>query len=43
MADLVATGRIDLPIAASYPLEDVRAACERLEKRHTHRKIVLIP
>jgi NADPH:quinone reductase len=43
MAELVATGRIELPIAATYPLEEVREAFEQLEDRHTLGKIVLIP
>jgi NADPH2:quinone reductase len=43
MADLVASGRIIVPIAATYPLEQVRAAYEQVEKRHTRGKIVLIP
>jgi NADPH2:quinone reductase len=43
MAALVAAGRIEIPIAATYPLDEVRAAYEQLEKRQTHGKIVLIP
>jgi NADPH:quinone reductase len=43
MAELVATGKIDLPIAATYPLDEVREAFEQLEDRHTLGKIVLIP
>lgn len=43
MAELVATGQIEIPIAASFPLQDVREAFARLEDRHTHGKIVLIP
>ena len=43
MADLVATGQIEIPIAATYPLEEVRAAFTELEDRHTRGKIVLIP
>ncbi len=43
MADLVASGRIEIPIAATYPLDDVRDAFAELEARHTHGKIVLIP
>jgi NADPH2:quinone reductase len=43
MAGLVATGQIEIPIAATYPLGDVRDAFARLEKRHTHGKIVLLP
>jgi NADPH:quinone reductase len=43
MADLVASGQITVPIAATYPLEDVRKAYIDLEQRHTRGKIVLIP
>jgi NADPH2:quinone reductase len=40
---LVVEGRVQVPIAASYPLDQVRAAYDMLEKRHTRGKIVLIP
>jgi NADPH2:quinone reductase len=43
LADLVATGQLHIPIAATYPLDQVRAAFAQLEERHTHGKIVLIP
>jgi NADPH:quinone reductase len=43
MADLVATGRIELPIARTYPLDQVRDAFAELEQRHTRGKIVLLP
>jgi NADPH:quinone reductase-like Zn-dependent oxidoreductase len=43
MANLVATGAIDLDVAAGYPLEQVTEAFEQLEQRHTHGKIVLLP
>jgi NADPH:quinone reductase len=43
MAELVASGQIELPIAATYPLEKVKDAYAELEKRHTRGKIVLIP
>jgi NADPH:quinone reductase-like Zn-dependent oxidoreductase len=43
MADLVASGQIEVPIAATYPLSEVRAAFEALEERHTRGKIVLSP
>ncbi|HEX2902713.1 MAG TPA: NADP-dependent oxidoreductase [Jatrophihabitans sp.] len=43
MADHVASGRIELPIAATYPLDQVQAAFTELEKRHTRGKIVLVP
>jgi NADPH:quinone reductase len=43
MAGLVASGEIEIPIAATYPLVRVRDAFAELEGRHTHGKIVLIP
>jgi NADPH2:quinone reductase len=43
MAELVASGLIEIPIAATYPLEQVREAFAELEKRHTNGKIVLVP
>jgi NADPH2:quinone reductase len=43
MAGLVASGQIEIPIAATYPLERVRDAFAELEQRHTRGKIVLIP
>jgi len=42
MADHVAAGRIEIPIAATYPLDGVREAFEALEQRHTRGKIVLM-
>lgn len=43
IATLVAAGRIEVPIAATYPLNQVSDAFAELEKRHTRGKIVLIP
>ncbi len=43
MAQLVASGAIEIPIAATYPLDEVAAAFEQLEQGHTRGKIVLIP
>jgi NADPH:quinone reductase-like Zn-dependent oxidoreductase len=43
MAELVAAGKIEVPIAATYPLDEVREAFEQFEDRHTLGKIVLIP
>jgi NADPH2:quinone reductase len=43
MADHVAAGRIEIPVAATYPLDRVRDAYAELEQRHTRGKIVLIP
>jgi len=43
VAELVAAGDVELPIAATFALEDVQAAYAELEQRHTRGKIVLIP
>jgi NADPH2:quinone reductase len=43
MTDLVASGHIEIPIAATYPLDQVQEAYARLEDRHTRGKIVLTP
>jgi NADPH2:quinone reductase len=43
MAGLVASGAIEVPIAATFPLEQVADAFALLEERHTRGKIVLIP
>ncbi|MFB4282776.1 NADP-dependent oxidoreductase [Nonomuraea sp. MTCD27] len=43
LAELLGTGRLELPIAATYPLARVRDAYRELERRHTRGKIVLIP
>jgi NADPH:quinone reductase len=43
MAGLVASGQVEIPIAATYPLDDVAAAFAELEQHHTRGKIVLIP
>jgi NADPH:quinone reductase-like Zn-dependent oxidoreductase len=43
LVELVAAGDLDVPIAATYPLTEVRAAYHTLMQRHTRGKIVLIP
>ncbi|MGA9857821.1 MAG: zinc-binding dehydrogenase, partial [Solirubrobacteraceae bacterium] len=43
LAGLIAAGELDVPVAASYPLDQVRAAFAELERGHTRGKIVLIP
>ncbi|MDH6116607.1 NADPH:quinone reductase-like Zn-dependent oxidoreductase [Kitasatospora sp. GAS204A] len=40
---LIADGALEVPIAAEFPLTEVRAAFEELERRHTRGKIVLVP
>ncbi|HEX3804279.1 MAG TPA: NADP-dependent oxidoreductase [Solirubrobacteraceae bacterium] len=43
LAELAASGRLEVPIAATYPLDRVQDAFAELEQRHTRGKIVLIP
>jgi len=43
IAELVDSGQLEIPIAATFPLGEVRAAFEDLAQRTTHGKIVLIP
>ncbi|MGA9883648.1 MAG: NADP-dependent oxidoreductase [Candidatus Acidiferrales bacterium] len=43
LARLVASGALEVPIAATFPLSEVRAAFSLLEQGHTHGKIVLLP
>jgi NADPH:quinone reductase-like Zn-dependent oxidoreductase len=43
MTARVAAGEIEIPIAATYRLDEVAEAFAELEQRHTHGKIVLIP
>ena len=43
LAGLVASGALDVPIAATFPLDDVRAAFALLDGGHTLGKIVLLP
>jgi NADPH:quinone reductase-like Zn-dependent oxidoreductase len=43
LAGLIDAGRLEIPIAKVYPLDEVRQAYTELEQRHTHGKIVLVP
>jgi NADPH:quinone reductase-like Zn-dependent oxidoreductase len=43
LAQLVGEGKLEVPIARVYPLEQVRDAYRELEERHTLGKIVLRP
>jgi NADPH:quinone reductase-like Zn-dependent oxidoreductase len=43
LAAMIADGRLEIPIAATYPLAEVREAYRTLEQRHTLGKIVLEP
>ena len=40
---LVADGSLEIPIARTFPLEQVRDAYRELAARHSHGKIVLLP
>jgi NADPH:quinone reductase-like Zn-dependent oxidoreductase len=40
---LVADGSLELPIARTFPLDQVRDAFRELAGRHSHGKIVLLP
>ncbi|MBX6382393.1 MAG: zinc-binding dehydrogenase [Microbispora sp.] len=41
IARLVAEGRIRVPIAATFPIEQIRRAVELQAARHVHGKIVI--
>jgi NADPH:quinone reductase-like Zn-dependent oxidoreductase len=43
LAELIAAGRLDVPIYATYPLDQVQDAYRRLAEGHLLGKIVLIP
>jgi NADPH:quinone reductase-like Zn-dependent oxidoreductase len=43
LAGMIAEGRLEIPIAKTYPLTEVREAYRDLEQRHTLGKIVLEP
>lgn len=43
LAGLIDAGRLDIPIAKVFRLEDVRDAYQDLARRHTRGKIVLVP
>lgn len=43
LAGLVAAGELEVPIAATYPLDRVQDAFRLLEEGHTRGKIVLVP
>jgi NADPH:quinone reductase-like Zn-dependent oxidoreductase len=43
LAGLIVAGELEVPIEATYPLDEVAAAYEELEKGHTRGKIVLLP
>jgi NADPH:quinone reductase-like Zn-dependent oxidoreductase len=43
LAQLVADGRLEVPVEATFPLDQVRQAYQRLEQRRTHGKIAPVP
>ena len=43
LVGLVADGSVEIPIARTFPLEEVRDAFRELAARHSHGKIVLLP
>jgi NADPH:quinone reductase-like Zn-dependent oxidoreductase len=43
LAGLVTAGELEVPIAATFPLTEVRAAFTLLERGHTRGRIVLLP
>jgi NADPH:quinone reductase-like Zn-dependent oxidoreductase len=43
LAGLIAQGQLELPVAAAYPLAEVRDAYRELARGHTRGKIVLLP
>lgn len=43
LAAMVADGSLEIPIAGTFPLDQVRDAFRELAERHTHGKIVLLP
>jgi NADPH:quinone reductase-like Zn-dependent oxidoreductase len=43
LAQLIDDGGLEVPIAATYPLDRVRDAFRELEQGHTRGKIVLLP
>jgi NADPH:quinone reductase-like Zn-dependent oxidoreductase len=43
LVGLVADGSLEIPIARTFPLDQVRDAFSELAERHSHGKIVLLP
>jgi NADPH:quinone reductase-like Zn-dependent oxidoreductase len=43
LAGLVAAGELEVPVAQTFPLADVKQAYRTLEDRHTRGKLVLLP
>lgn len=43
LAALIVAGKLEVTVAQTFPLDDVRGAYELLERQHTRGKIVLVP
>ncbi len=43
LVGMVADGSLEIPVADTFPLDQVRDAYRVVERRHTHGKIVLLP
>lgn len=43
LAELLATGKLVLPVAQTFPLDEVREAFRQLETRHISGKLVILP
>jgi NADPH:quinone reductase-like Zn-dependent oxidoreductase len=43
LAGLIAAGQLEIPVAATYPLDQAREAYQRLAQGHLRGKIVLLP
>ena len=43
LAEMTESGELEIPIAATYPLDRVQDAFRELERGHTRGKIVLVP
>jgi len=43
LAGLIAAGELEIPVVATFPLDQVRDAFRLLEQGHVHGKIVLLP
>jgi NADPH:quinone reductase-like Zn-dependent oxidoreductase len=42
LASMINNGELEIPIAKTYPLNQVKEAYQELEQHHTHGKIILI-
>ena len=43
LAKLIDEGKLEIPVAKTFPLSNVKEAFKELEQRHTRGKIILIP